>query len=785
MDVSLELFHVYSLPHRPFPPSKITSHYASKKFPNFTSSLCWASKDARILFIGTQKGEVLAYSLGAPSDDQKESLTPSFKLPGHHGRVSQIVWHDRTQLLYTSSWDGTVRVWDPFVAREDRRCIQSIIAHGRRAVNGIGCHMDYLITVGLDSTVRVFEPSKRRKMTTYPWYEEVQVVKRPIEPATGLCIFASSAKRLGESGDVNIGLSSGKLLTFQSTGYAKKRGDTAGKSDSQRKDGETAFELTAVDTTTHSGGVIALLYMEKENLIVTLSHDSSMRIIEGNSQQTLVKHRNESGCLYTCMDWDSDRKELYMGDGNGYVEIWKYDTLETLRRHRVSLYPICDIRCMNEQIYISSMFGCQAFNLIRETVVQRFGGHSDAVVGVFLTERLSVEKKIYSVGLDNLVAGWSIYDTDASSIFQKTFFDSEVTCATSMVDDDVCILFHGTEDGSVIILDVDGDRMCRRKKHKNTVTCLAVGRYRWVEGKRVPFDHIVSVGYDGRLYIWDAHPSEIPHIHDIDFFDVSKTEVLCVLVDHGTDTYITAGNDTSIDMWSIENNGHVGKMVGFTEPVSCMCIEGRLLFSGHSDGSIYVWDLGTQSALFTLKHHTAEVSALVMAPDVGYLMSCSFDGDMVAWDYPKREVVRKISLENEELRCMTYDREFQAVFCGSTTGRVIAMKPFKKKDDEFVDMSESRETVERLMALESDDEDMEDDDGVESNTDIESQSTSRSQRHDLLKRNQSSMSPSAVATPARKVQTPSPIDPSPPMDAEPSALLTTSYRKMLVIDPNA
>ena len=60
--------------------------------------------------------------------------------------------------------------------------------------------------------------------------------------------------------------------------------------------------------------------------------------------------------------------------------------------------------------------------------------------------------------------------------------------------------------------------------------------------------------------------------------------------------------------------------------------DGRLFATGHSDGSIGIWDLAEGKKLRSLTGHSAQVQSLKFAPDGKTLVSSGNDGTIRLWN---------------------------------------------------------------------------------------------------------------------------------------------------------
>lgn len=156
----------------------------------------------------------------------------------------------------------------------------------------------------------------------------------------------------------------------------------------------------------------------------------------------------------------------------------------------------------------------------------------------------------------------------------------------------------------------------------------------------------------------------------------------------------------------------LGRHVGHTAPVTCLALDGSLLFSGAQDGSILMWDVlppffvchsqqltcsqprsptaaapaadgasiggrqlpaASSSAFAVLKGHSGAVTGLAVAADSGVLVSCGVDGQVLQWDYATREVVGRYCLEGQGLSCLAVGPDAQQVYVGTSHGQLLTV----------------------------------------------------------------------------------------------------------------
>ena len=85
---------------------------------------------------------------------------------------------------------------------------------------------------------------------------------------------------------------------------------------------------------------------------------------------------------------------------------------------------------------------------------------------------------------------------------------------------------------------------------------------------------------------------------------VHLSEVLCLCFNAHNQSFITAGNDKTIHVWSISSYHLLAKLEGHAEPVTCLALDGNFLLSGSEDGKAYLWDLQSKQQVQTLEGHS-------------------------------------------------------------------------------------------------------------------------------------------------------------------------------------
>lgn len=54
---------------------------------------------------------------------------------------------------------------------------------------------------------------------------------------------------------------------------------------------------------------------------------------------------------------------------------------------------------------------------------------------------------------------------------------------------------------------------------------------------------------------------------------------------------LVGGNDRNINIYSIKTGEHDETLIGHKDSVTCMAMEGKLLFTGSDDNTIIIWNM--------------------------------------------------------------------------------------------------------------------------------------------------------------------------------------------------
>lgn len=123
------------------------------------------------------------------------------------------------------------------------------------------------------------------------------------------------------------------------------------------------------------------------------------------------------------------------------------------------------------------------------------------------------------------------------------------------------------------------------------------------------------------------------------------------------------------ELWECECTLH-----GHTGAVTCLAYSdnGSTLASGSQNTDIVVWDVTSETGLFTLRGHKGQVTDLTFA--AGYLVTTSKDEQVKVWDLESERCVQTVMCHAGELWSVTYNPGMSRLAVGGSDGDLRIFK---------------------------------------------------------------------------------------------------------------
>jgi len=621
--------------------------------------------------VGCSDGKIVVWK---PRNDYKADVHKT-TIQGHLGQIFQFLYlaegsteENSPGLLVSCSADRTIKVWDIWDRDLKKKCVQSLVAHGGSVTN-VAFVKGYLLSCSTDGTVRVWKSDNARSLLLYPWFEVVQIIGR--EDGLRACPVSLNVLRRTESTSFFVGDAAGRVHPFVPPfPPIPKQHFTAQRSQK-----------------IHTLSVTHLMVVPQESFIVTLSFDNTVQVHDALSGNGFFAIENPTRCRYTGVVWDTVHQELVLVDQLGYLQVWNVYVEKCLQNAKISDTPLVSVNLGDSRIYVGDADGVSVWRVHRSSKFKEFKGHEGAV-----TQLVLVGQNVYSASLDMSIRCWDAYDMSCLGILEER--SSEISSMLFIPGS--IIIVTGHDDGRMKLWNIDSGSSMTLEHHKNTVSCLTVAPTQ----KR---DFLLSGSFDGTIAVWDISKRRAFNPLPEQVIRASNNEVLCVCYHPRLQAILVGGNNADITAWSLWTHEQTGKLVGHTDAVTCMLLDGNFIISGSDDHTIKIWDDTHMFLVATLSGHSLAVRDLILVPTVGLLVSCSFDGHILVWDYVSQEVVLKLH-HQKEFRCLLFNEQEKQLYAGTEQDNIMIIQlPPQLLEVPYVDYSSAAQHLEdtsnKLTAL--------------------------------------------------------------------------------------
>ena len=513
--------------------------------------------------------------------------------------------------------------------------------------NGIYAMTSDKIAIGKeDGTIQLWDVATRKKLSTLRGH-----IDFPLQP------LDKPAQRMFKKNRVLAVAFSpdGTHLASGSTDTTVRLSDTTGDTDS-------------MTLQKHTGPTNVLAFSPDGKMLASGSTDKTVQLWDtttGEPLATLTGHING----ITALTFSPDGNTLVSGSADGTLRFWQAatgapaDTLIT--GHTQSIKAATFFQDRNRDEGTSPLLVSAAFNgeitfwdveTSQKSTVQN-SGHRDWYSALAFSPDGT---KLISAGADGTIVfggfpiGFSSTKpdnltrlTDVSTgaelaTLQKharelTFSPDDRTKTVAIILGDTIRLWN-TETGDELVIPFHFYDDLPLGRHHNLPRILALAFSsdgRW----------LVSGTTEGEIRMWDVatgealtvfseltEPMEREHLRHISALAFSPDRAL-----------LAAGTRSQLHLWDVRTGHKIfsvstvhkrGWRIHHDYPrLLVFSPDGTIVLSGHSSGTIQLWDAKTGDSIAALDGHTQEVETLKFSPDGETLVSTAQDGTIFLWDW--------------------------------------------------------------------------------------------------------------------------------------------------------
>lgn len=127
-------------------------------------------------------------------------------------------------------------------------------------------------------------------------------------------------------------------------------------------------------------------------------------------------------------------------------------------------------------------------------------------------------------------------------------------------------------------------------------------------------------------------------------------------------------------MWNTETWECECTLTGHVGAVTCIAYStsGDRIASGSQNTDVVIWDVTSETGLFTLRGHRGQVTDVVFA--AGYLVTTSKDEQIKVWDLESERCVQTVMCHGGELWAVTFNPDTSRIAVGGSDGDVRIFK---------------------------------------------------------------------------------------------------------------
>jgi WD40 repeat protein len=382
-----------------------------------------------------------------------------------------------------------------------------------------------------------------------------------------------------------------------------------------------------------------------------------------------------------CADLTPDGKTAISGSRDNTVRVWDLVTgkcIHTLEGH--TTWVSCVKLTPDGKTAVSGGGKLlQVWDLISGRCLRTLKGHQGTILGIGLVPdgRFAV-----SGSADMTVRVWDL----ASGQCLRTLEGHGDKVESISLSADGRIALSGSKDGLLRVWDLNGYQRSRMSGgHKSSADWVENRNYNYnVNGVSLTMDAriAVSAGADETLRSWDVAAAKSLHV-----FKGHKYGVNCVNVTPDGRIVISGGEDATIRLWNLEKGNCLRILRGHRQLVTCLrvAIDGRSAVSGSYDESLQVWDLNTGICLRSLDSGNRygymredaipgfsddlstpdSIGAVGLTPDGKIVVSGHLDGTVRVWNLETGQRVNVLERHQSGIRCISVSANGRMAISGT------------------------------------------------------------------------------------------------------------------------
>ena len=552
------------------------------------------------------------YTTEAERALRKANMHNSFVLNGHTGFVTSFAYCPVNNLIASSSYDKTVKIWDADTGAE----VCSLSGHAN-VVTAVEFTPDgkYVVSGSLDQTVKIWSIEEQRLVGT--------LVDSGSPYVSGISCLAISKD--------------GKYLV---TGNERGMVSLWNLENKQRGD---AFRIT--------DGLKSVLISPDNRYVVLASKEHSIKILDIDKRE-VVDSLSEHTDGVNSLAFSADYRYLVSTSSDKTIKVWDFSKRKLFKSLDTGKWVEYASFSPDNQ-YLVAVSGdemVRIWDIDKECVVDSLKGHTRRITkAMFCMDG----KKIVSSSWDYTVRAW-----DNPTIPNLNIWRAHTDVVTS-------VAWHGdliasaSADKRILLWDSrTGEVTDSLTGHQGYVSHVAISR----DGQK-----LVSASWDKTIKIWDL-------VQKKDSYTLGEHDDYVESASFSPDgkRIVSASWDKTVRIWNLEKNEDVKILKGHSNLVTFAVYspDGKVIASCSNDSTLILWDAVCMDSLHVLKGHIGAVNACAFSPDSRKIASVSSDQTIGIWDVERGENCSYLKGHTGEITSVCFSKDGRYLLSSSNDGTI-------------------------------------------------------------------------------------------------------------------
>ena len=342
-----------------------------------------------------------------------------------------------------------------------------------------------------------------------------------------------------------------------------------------------------------------------KNLLLSGSKDLSVKVTNLITGQELFSHTSHQRWIFSVF-FSIDGTKILSGSGDGVLKVFSISPrLEELFSSAIHKGTLSCISTTDRYI-VTGSFDNTIKILNNETyeIVNSFEAHKEPIYCLVTNQSGNL---IYSGSRDKTIKIWNSYDIENVGTLQGHGHWIYTICLTPNEE----FLVSGSEDRTVRIWNL---------ALLNEYACLSGYSYTVTTVLVTPDSKYIVSGSDSIMKVWDFE-------NKIETFTLEchKDYIRGLTCTEDGKFVITGGDDGLAKLWRFDKKSPDKIYHSHESIVSCLCVNENILVSGSDDKKVHIWDLNTDTIIWTFTGHGGRIFSVGLSPDNHFAFSSSDD----------------------------------------------------------------------------------------------------------------------------------------------------------------